>query len=242
MVLALSLAVFSMSTSCKKEEEKQPEQAIPASEAAELIATSLGDNSGGMSNAARSLSDLNNDNKPSGRVADAVCGVPLDINFPVKFTTTNISYDYTFKYKLTYTCNGVVPTSLTAAMNTSGNYEGLVFKTNNTNDLVWNVTGLELASTPLTFNGSYKYAGSTTNKKTNRSYTFTIDHALTNAVFSKSLLYFTSGTTATTITGSSPEGSFSYTGTLTYTAGNKATLNINGEQFTVLMEKGEIQQ
>jgi hypothetical protein len=242
-IVALCLALGF--TQCKKKTsdptpEPRSEVVVTEDDAADIVASSAGSGSYGMSSSASDASQktyvASNSSVP--------CLYSLDTTF-TKTNTTNslgITYNYSLNYKYQMYCTGNILTSMVCQVTTSGNVElpRVSASANSTGNLT--LTGILPSSTSYTANGSYVRNGTATSKVRNKnSYTYTLNFNLSNLSINKTNYAVQSGSGTITITATTSTGkAYNFTGTLTYLNATTAALIINGKNYTVNIPTSDI--
>jgi hypothetical protein len=168
------------------------------------------------------------------------CGTTIADSTTHSGSADSVSWNYFVKYTHTLNCNANnQPDNLVNTLTYSGDYNGPRVSSNNTGTANVTIAGLTVAATNFVLNGEFKRAGSFTNKVKNKTFTTNIDIVGTNILFSKSGHHIIGGSATISISGTSPKGSFSYTGTITFNTDSTATLVINGGgTYTINLHTG----
>jgi hypothetical protein len=232
-------------THCKKKTsdptpEPTPEVVITEDDAADIIASSTGSGSYGMSS---STSDASQRTYVASNSL-----VPCLYSLDTTFTKTNptnslgITYSYSLNYKYQMYCTSNILTNMVFQLSTSGNLElpKVSASSNSTGTLT--LTGILPSSISYTANGNYVRNGSATSKVRNKnSYTYQLNFNLSNLSISKTTYAVQSGSGTITFVATTTTGKvYNFTGTLTYVNAATATLVINGKTYTVNIPTSDI--
>ena len=209
-------------------------------DAAVILAGSLASSSYGMSGLTTDISTntsvLANSNLNCGAVVidSATCK-----NFPGMPATYNYKLNYTNKLN----CNADnLPDNFNQSLTYNGNFSGPRLMITNTGTTSYRIAGLTPASSVHVFNGEYKnsthfkFKSDTTNNGIANIYL-----GIKNLTVSKATHVIMSGTAMVIITGnSSKKSNFTYNGSLTFNGANTASLNLNGNDYTIDLYTGEM--
>jgi len=226
---------------CKKSDNNNTNDETTA-DAAAMVATTLSANSNGVASIsadvtvnAQAVVDLN-----------LACGSTKSYNYthqnPQGSATT---YSYTLNYNYTLNCNtSNQPDNVTGSATDAGSFDGPRLSSNNTGSATFKVAGLTQNATTYAVNGEYKRMGTFTSKVGDKtSSTSTVDVTLSNILINKSNKTITSGTATVTVSGSNTKnGSFNFTGSITFNGNGKATVTLNGTVYIVNLVTGEYTQ
>ena len=224
-VIAIGLTLFTLLmiffSSCKKGEDTN---AVSEEEAAEVMTQAVDPASGGLvlqtSNAASiSLTGLNT----------ADCGVTKSSQTSNQGGTAARTYSYSLNWSRLLTCTNAVPSKFEHNFSGTSSYNTPRMSSNDNSEGAFTITGLEPSATELTLTQNYTRNG-TQQSKVRNTRSFTSKTVIqTNLKAIKGTQQITSGTGTISINGTASTGeSFSYTGTLTFLGGNKATLVVSG--------------
>lgn len=242
----LALAILIIGNGCKKEKEESqdtpaPTNAIPTEEAADLVASVLGKDNGGLAKIAESTVDVNN--QQINQKDYPPCGDLIDVNINVSNPNPNAirKYNFNYAYQLVYSCNtSNVPQSLNSDLTLGGSFDGPRYASSMDVTIAWEISGILQPVDPLVINGSVVIAAKASNKILNADYDYTVNMSMLNVEFNKTTGLFLGGTASITIAGSAPAGSFNYNGTVAFTSGNTITLTLNNVVFKINIYTGEI--
>jgi hypothetical protein len=234
----LASCLLLLTFSCKDDDSDTT--AVANDEAADMIATSVASNSGGLTTVIDDTSVSTSANA-GGRVQTCGYSDSADI------TRTNqsgaaITYNYDFHYDYALTCTNVVPSTYTANVSYTGSLDGLRIATQNAGKANLSVKTLDATFTYFTFNGSYDRTGSFQSKVRNKNTsTSTITINLTDVTVDKTSQMITGGTASIDINGTvTGKGTFTYSGTITFKGNKQAELNINGTKYSVNLQTGDV--
>lgn len=219
-------------------------ETVTSDEAADMAASALAVSSAGLVltvENSTSVTDLAVDESTGGRIA--ACGYSKDS----VFTKSNapgsvITYTYSFEYSYSLSCSVDEPSSLTAGMYSSGEFDGTRLASANTSTADLVVAALDDTQTTYSVNGVYSREGSFQSKVRNlnsgtNTVTFTVDEIRVDKT-TKEIL---SGTADLTITGTvTGKGTFVFDATITFNGNNIATLVINGTSYSVNLLTGDL--
>ena len=234
----LSICLMLLAFACKDEEETSP--AVANDEAADMIATSVASNSGGLTTIVDDTS-ISTSANAGGRTQACGYSESADVTKSNKSGAV-ITYNYDFHYDYALTCTNAIPATFTANASYSGSLDGLRIATENAGTANLSVKTLDATFTYFTFNGSYNRTGSFQSKVRNKNTsTSTITITLTEVTVDKTSRMITGGTASIDINGTvTGKGTFSYTGTITFKGNKQAELNINGTRYSINLETGDV--
>jgi len=201
--------------------------------AANLIAGSLAVNSNGVaivsSNVAFSSQSLADQHLPCGTTKK-------DTVNQQSAAGASATYSYMSTFSYTLNCNNSNQPDNTATSSVyNGSYSNANYSSTNSGSIIFTTSGLAPTSTQSVVNGEFKQAGTFQSKTTTTNTgTHSIDIVLQNLTFTKATCKIASGNATISVTGSSPnQGSFNYTGTLTFNGDNTATLVLNSVTYKI---------
>ena len=252
IAVLLAGTVFTF-TSCKKSSNNSSGPALTGKQVASQIALNLNQTLyggfGGFSvanglNAPGTLGVVKTQNGLKvNSTGDPLCGTIADTTINVTATDNGVAASVKGDIKFAFVCtNGVLSgfnTTDNLAITESNADLAVSFKL--IEDLTMAAVDLTGNNPDVTLNGSMSMGGSYTNKtgsskgsgSLNYSYTFksiTIDAS--GSIISGSATFATSGT--------GPNGVWNYTGSITFLAGNKANIVINGTSYNVDLQTGAV--
>lgn len=246
-VIALAIVMIGI-FSCQKSNDSSS-TTVTSDQAADIAAGSLAENSNGLASVTDNISANALANaSTSGQSVNSVgtssvhqaCGTTLTDSASNAGSADSVSWNYSVKYSRTMNCNAQSqPDNIVTTLAYSGNYDGPNVSSTNSGTANFTISGLSQSVNNYIVNGEYKRSGSFTSKVGNKnSYTSNVDIVATNVTLSKPGRKINGGSATVSITGTSPKGSFSYTGTIVFTSSSSATLNINGNSYTIDLHTG----
>lgn len=228
----LAAIIISLSIVSCSDDDETITQAITEEEAVEIIEASLAKESAGLEAStyeyAKTFEEETSQNvQCNEQVTDSY-------NFSHNGSVVQASYNYSWNY--TITCNGLnVPQSATFNATGSGTYTTSRLASNDSSTFTASVTGLQPTSSAIIFNATYQREGTqqlTTNQAT-RSVNTDFNATVVDLTVGKADYQVDSGTGSFTLSGSTNQGNFIYTGNIVFNGNNTATVTINGSQFTI---------
>ncbi|MBS1527289.1 MAG: hypothetical protein JST19_16675 [Bacteroidetes bacterium] len=247
MIALLLLGAFS----CKKDNSPAVSAAVTTDQAADMAASSLSSNSLGIA----SMTDAVSSNavavtslSTGGQTVNSVgiksikqaCGTTLSDSTTVSGTLDSATFDYFAKYTHTLNCNAnEQPDNIVNTLIFHGDFNGPNLSSNDSGSANVTIAGLTSQATNFVINGEYKRSGAYTSKVGNKgSGNSSIDVVLTNVTLTKPGRKINGGTATISISGTSPKGSFSYTGTITFNGDNTCWLNIAKVRYLIDLHTG----
>jgi hypothetical protein len=231
VLLFVCLSVVTIS-SCKKDDDATT-IAVSEDDIATAVSESVSTPGGGLvvqSTAAAAYSSDLLSARISAKASDQ-CGIMHDTTVAgASESGAVITYSYNFNWNWLLTCNEIVPQTFVFNYSGKASYDGVRMSSSDSSKANITVTGLGGDSTYYVFNQTYTRNGSQASKvNQKRSFTSLISIVSSDIRISKSTLKILSGTGTVTVTGEGSGGkSFSYTGTITFLGGEKATLVVTG--------------
>jgi len=237
--ITIALALFCV-FSCKKDSSTSSSATtVTTDDAADVAAGALSENSNGLasvtddisSNAAvvASIGSGQTINSAGVTSEHQACGTTVADSASNSGSADSVTWNYFRKYTHTLNCNASnQPDNIVNTLVYSGNYSGPRISSNNSGTANVTIAGLTTNATNYVLNGEYKRTGSFTNKVSNKAFSSNIDIVGTNILLSKPGRKIIGGTATISISGTTPKGTFSYTGTITFNADSTATLVITG--------------
>ncbi|OOQ62002.1 hypothetical protein [Mucilaginibacter pedocola] len=228
LVPALGLALTV--SSCKK--DSTTTAAVTEDEAAEIMVQSIDPASGGLALQTTAATTITVTSSGSSK-----CGIAKDSTITGSGGTSTRSYTYNLNWHRLLTCGtGSIPSKLDFSFTGASTYVAPRMSSNDNSTGAFTVTGLELASSEYIVNQTYTRNGTQQSKvRNNRNFTSTVNITTTNVKVSKVSQQITSGTGTIAVTGTASTGeSFSFSGTITFLGGQKATIVLStGTTFNV---------
>jgi len=248
IALVAIIAVYS----CKKDlGATSAASTVTADQAADLAAGSLASNSNGLTTVtddislnASGLASVNNgltiDAAGSNNILKQACGTTLADSTTNQGSADSVTWSYFKKYSRTLNCNtSEKPDNIINRVTFSGNYSGPNVTSADAGTANVTIGHLETDSTTFLVSGEYKRSGSFTSKIGNKaSGSKNVDIVVSNLVISKSGRKILSGNATINISVTTPKGTFTYTGTLTFNGNGGAVLVINGNTYTIDLHTG----
>lgn len=239
LFVCLSAMILLTVSSCKKDNDTSA-SAVSEDDIAEAISESVSTSGGGLvvqSTAAASYSsDLMNGR--IGAKASDQCGILHDTTIAgVNETGATVTYSYNFNWNWLLTCTNIIPQHFVFNYVGKTAYDGKRMSSNDSSKANITLTGLGGDSTYYVLNQTYTRNGSQTSKiNQKRSFSSLISIVSSDLRISKTTLKILSGTGTVTVSGEGSGGrSFSYTGTITFLGGEKATLVVtDGGTYSII--------
>ena len=244
IIVVLLLAAIS----CKK--DNSTTGTVTTDAVADMAAGSLASNSNGVA----SLTDAIGANAQAvtsigtGQTINSIgvasvkqaCGTTLADSATNAGSADSVTWSYFVKYTHTLNCNAnEAPDNIVNTLAFHGDYSGPNISTTGTGTANATIAGLTVNATNFVINGEYKRAGSFTSKVGNKaSGNSNVDITLTNVTLSKPERKITGGTGTISVTGTSPKGSFSFTGTIVFNGDGTATLTVSDASYTIDLHTG----
>jgi hypothetical protein len=233
--------------SCKKDNSTSATVELTSDQAADMAASSLASNSGGVASMTDAISanavtvssvggptvNSVNTNTVTARWA---CGTTLTDSATFSGTTASVTYSYFAKYTRTLNCNSdEAPDNITNILTYNGTFSGPRISTTASGTANATIAGLTQAATNFVVNGEYKRTGTFTSKIGNLATgNSSLDILVTNLTLSKPARTIVSGTATVTLTGVAGKKSYSFTGNVTFNGDGTATLVIAGGSTYVI--------
>ncbi|MCB0395007.1 MAG: hypothetical protein KDD36_00040 [Flavobacteriales bacterium] len=236
----LAVSAVMIMAACSKEKEQQ--QGITESQAAEVVSASVSKDYGGLSWELRSLTQrLVFPTKKNGTEAVtvfALCDTTITDTIQHSASGLNISWDFYLDYANSYVCNPSQDLqTVQLVTNKSGNYTGPHLSSAYQCNADWSVSNLEPGLTDVLFNGKLHRNGDHTLTDDNGnsfSAKGSIDLDVNNVSVTRFLGMTQSGTANLVLTGSNSNGvSYNYVGSIQFLGNHKATLTINGNTYNI---------
>jgi len=221
---------------CSKTNNVTPVASISTDDAATIMANSMSSGSGGMVGASADVTlnaQLTFNSNPG-------CGGTKTYSFSRQNPQgSSVTYSYAFNYTYTLNCVNNVPDNFTSSATSTGSFDGPNLSSNDSGSLTFTVGGFAQSSTAYTLSGEYKRSGSFTQKTGNMNKgTSNVDITVSNLTVPKNGGTIASGSGTFTLSGSSSKGTFNFTGTITFTGSNQASVVINGTAYVVNLLTG----
>ena len=227
---------------CDKEDTPP---AISGDEAAELVATSLAENSMGFAvvlDEAIAVTDEATASSSGGRTA--ACGFSNSYSFEASNPGgTVITYSYSYSYSYALTCGeNDLPQSMSVEVMYSGEFDGPRMASAHNGEGELHVTKLDENSTTYLVNGGYSRSGSFQSKVRNmKEGNCSVDVTLDDLVVDKSSRTVLSGELSVTLTGSvTGKGSYNYSATIIFNGDGTANTTINKSVYKIDLATGTV--
>jgi len=224
--------------SCKKDNSTTA-VAVTSDQAADMAASALASNSGGIS----SMSDDISANaaavtSTNGTTINSVgvtsekqaCGTTLTDSATHSSTNSEVTFNYFVKYSHTLNCNvNNQPDNIINALTYHGDFSNPRISTTATGTANATIAGLTLNATNFVINGEYKRAGTFASKVGNKATgNSNIDIVVTNLTLSKPDRKIVGGSATIAVTGVAGSHSYNFTGTAVFNSDGTVTLTITG--------------
>jgi hypothetical protein len=223
---------------CQKSDDTSTD--VTVTEAANMVATSLSTNSGGLILATADIT-LN-----AQTIFDTglACGASKGYSYThTSATGATPTYSNVFAYTYTMNCNtSNQPDNITGTATDKGTFDGPNLSATNDGNVTFRIAGLTQTATVYAINGEYKRLGTFTSKvESKNTGTITVDLVVTNLLINKSSKIITGGTATVTVTGSTAKkANINFTGTATFTGDGKATVTLAGTAYIVDLLTGVV--
>lgn len=233
IILITVLAGF-LFTSCNKEEDEiqTQSQSITEEEAVQVVQSSLSEESAGLTENSSEFTKVFEDEISK----NAQCNQTVTETYTYSHNGTFAQAEYKYNWSYTLTCNGLgIPQSASFSSNGNGTFKTSRIESNDSSTFSASVVGLQPTSSVMTYNVTYKRLGSqqlTTNQNT-RNVNSELNSTLVDLVVRKSNYQVSSGSGTFTLSGSTNQGNFSYTGSIVFKGNKTATITINGNEYNI---------
>ncbi len=231
---------------CESEEDVSlSTETMSTEEAAEIVSSSLADNSAGLNKMVSDMARTTESSLSSEMESQPnVCGYEMDTIFSAtnpSGTAGTYSYEFTYAYEIQCRNNGI-PENLVVESNYQGSYDGPRLLTENAGVASLIISGFPLNEPAYVIEGNYDRSGSFQSRVRNMTESnSTIAFDLIRITYSKQAEEISEGTASLTLSGTLKNGEpYSYTGSLSFEGNGTAILTINGETYTIDIETGEI--
>ncbi|HMQ61355.1 MAG TPA: hypothetical protein PKE06_11855 [Flavilitoribacter sp.] len=230
----LGLALLVIGTSCKKNDDNEPENKISNDELEAIVEGSLVANYQGIAKEAFDAAVIT-EASVEKTTTTLECGETRDTSVTWSFGSGNVSAGYNGLWTWTLNCTPQsLPTSLVYTRNTNGQYESARLKAMETATGQWVVSNL---TTGLFYvlNGSYSRQGSQMFKIGNQNtFSSTTQFTVTDLKVNKITKLIDSGLATLVISGEGTTGySFNHTGSVEFLGDGSAIVTVNGHTWTV---------
>jgi hypothetical protein len=233
--------------SCKKDAGSSA--SVSSDQAADLAASALASNSGGLAsisdnisaNAATNTSGAASVTTPSVNSLGTnstrwACGTTITDSATYNGSNDSVTYNYFAKYSRTLNCNAQnAPDNIITTLTYTGSFSGPRISTTAAGTANATIAGLTQAAANYVINGEYKRQGTFQSKVGNKtSGNSNIDIVITNLTLSKPGRVITGGSGTFSISGTAGKTTYNFTGTITFNGDGTATLNVTGGSSYVI--------
>ncbi|MFQ5446815.1 MAG: hypothetical protein ACE5FF_07770 [Saprospiraceae bacterium] len=164
------------------------------------------------------------------------CDMTYDTTLTWSASYGTASGEYTSSWAWTVICNNLqVPIELDMTTQADGNFASLLVEGNMTSEGTYSLTGLLPTDASYVVNGTYTASGTISSKvRLQNTFTFEATLHINELSISKNNFTIESGGGDITLVATSSNGqSATVTGTLTFNGDGTATLEINGQTYTI---------
>lgn len=219
--------IISVFASCDKADEII--EAISESDAVEIIEANLQNEAGGLVTNLEDIVEQLVSAVASGELCDTLYTETIEEDFQgVRFQS-----EYTSELSYEMVCNSFdIPQSATFFTSTSTMYSSSRIVSDDDSDFSGNALGLQPSSMTMNIDGDYSRTGAQElNFMEQKNITSTLTFDLAALEMSKQDFEIQSGNGTFSLTGSTPDETFSFDGAIVFNGGNTATLTINGTTY-----------
>lgn len=235
LLIAASLAF----TACENDDEDENNNSIEADKAAELIGSTI--TNGGALDMADDVVQLDAANNPGvSYKSDRGCGEHIYDTIDFNYDGQIYQYSYNYIFDFVYNCTNGIPDNMSMNISSSVDFAGPNYEIDHSTNINWTITGVYPTSEPLIFNGDVNVDASSNNLTNNTERTYTLDLTYADVTYDRTNMVYTSGSVNIAISGSGPNGSFAYEGTITFNGSETATLTVDGSTFTLNLTNGTV--
>lgn len=224
ILIAFTLAF----TSCKKDDD--PAETVTEEEAAEAIGYAVSSETAGMTEQIETSVAIASEQTSS---KNDYCGMSFDTTFAkTNPAGTVITYEYSFAWDWVINCNNMqVPENFVFSYELNGWYNAPRMYAEDTGTHSFEVSGLEPSAAEWIYNGTYDREGYNESKiGQQRSFSSELHIEALNVSLSKETGKITGGTANVMFYAETSGGkTFTYSGTITFTGGDTATLMLENE-------------
>ncbi|WP_448701311.1 hypothetical protein ACFGVR_04020 [Mucilaginibacter sp. AW1-3] len=235
-IKAPAIALLFLVGACSKSNDNSANASISTDDAATIMANSMSSSSGGMASASVDVTV----NAQLTFNANPGCGGTKNYSFNRQSPQgSSVTYSYAFNYTYTLNCVNNAPSSVSSSATSTGSFDGPNLSSTDAGTSTFTVNGLAQSATAYSLSGEYKRAGSFTQKTGNMNKgSSNVDITLSSLSIPKAGGTIASGNATFTLSGSSNNGSFNFSGTITFTGNNQANLVVNGTAYVVNLVSG----
>lgn len=230
LYLCITIHIF---ISCSSDDSTNNTEALTEEEAVELIEASLQTRTGGLHQVATMYSE----NITAAISLNELCNTLQEDTFPYTYEGNLITADRLINLSYNVSCNFFnIPQTAEITATSSGTFTTQRIASNDTSQTSLSVSGLQLLSNTLLFNGNHTREGTsqiTINQNT-RNINSIFDIEITNLTIDKQTLEIISGNALVTLTGTTNQGNpFSFEGAIVFNDNQTITLIINGNEYEI---------
>jgi hypothetical protein len=239
--LLAGILVASLAIGCSDDDTPDSIGGISSQDAADLIAEALSEDTGGIKTvlnefAQISLNELPNANKALPNANRAECGVIENDSDSLSESSGDRTVTASFAYQYLFTCDGLVPVSLTGNAEATIDYTGPNFTSTATYEANGVVTNLVGTSEPYSITGEADYNSSSELNSNTR--TFLMNWVLTAVQVDRDTFDFVGGSGTISIEGTGPNGAYEFSGPYTISSDNELLITIGQTEFTIDLDSG----
>lgn len=238
----LVLMVLVSAAAC--DEDDSTPAVVSNEEAADMVATSLAEESSGMTTVVADATSAAQDALGTEGGRKASCG--YSENHAVTKTNREsaiITYSYDYSYSYEMTCNtDDEPLTLVSGADFTGSFDAPRLASAHTGKSDLNISALDETATSYLVNGSYSRTGTFESRVRNKNTsTSTVLISLDEITVDKEGNEIVNGSASVSITGEVPgQGNFSLEGSIVFEGNDKATLTIDGTTYSIDLETAEV--
>ncbi|WP_318309235.1 hypothetical protein [Flagellimonas crocea] len=222
------LANFSCSN---EDDDSNAEEAITQEEAAQLVASSLEEDSGGS---IETMVKLTIEVQVTIE-AEYTCGFTYEDGISYQYDQNGIDASYTGDWAYQIHCNDQnLPDSATYSYEKTATASTPRISATGSSSMSGSLDGLEADGSTYTLTGTYQGDYSQQLIVSKKNVESELNMQLNSLVIDKETDSITSGSGSFTLTGTSNNASFSYSGTIEFMGNGSATVTIEGQTYIVL--------
>ncbi len=239
--LLAGILVASLAIGCSDDDTPDSIGGISSQDAADLIAEALSEDTGGIKTVLNEFAEISINELPSANKAlpnanRAECGVIDGGEDRFNESSGDRTVEASFVYSYLFSCNGLVPVSLTGNAEATINYTGPNFTSTATYTANGVVTNLIAPSEPFSVTGEANYnLNSTLNSNTR---TFLMTWVLSGVQIDKQTTDLVGGAGSISIEGTGPNGAYEFEAPYTISSDNELLITIGQTEFTIDLDSG----
>ncbi len=230
LYLCITINIF---ISCSSDDSTNNTESLTEEEAVELIEVSLQTRTGGLHQAAKMYSE----NIKKAIIVNEICNTLQEDTFPYTYEGNLITADRLFNLSYNVRCNFFnIPQTAEITATSSGTFTTQRIVSNDNSQTSLSVSGMQLLSNTLLFNGTYTREGTSqiTINQTIRNINSSFDLEIINLTIDKQTLEIISGNALVNLTGTTNQGNpFSFEGAIIFNDNQTITLIINGNEYEI---------